>query len=519
MVFAYPLLRTARLLGRCSMRQGLACWLALSVLAVSTPTSAEPKEKALELPRLGLDPAEPQVRSAPPAIPFGIPPATSKEYVFDFHGYLLLPLRIGIAKREDPAPGQGETVLHTPPLIPQNYRRFEYTAVVPDPWVQLNFTYGNNVVAGTAILAATTATEADAVYDPVQQLGVSDAFITFNLTEPMGTPFQGRVGAMSNRYGAMGAFDSGRYATPLIARINSVGETITAGFRFGKSTLVLEQGIGGQLGRRPAGLVSSGWNGFADPNTGASFVGHLHAGLDLAKLVQFGAHYITAWSQDDQNLDSTLANGRITVLGADARMTAGRWGHLYLGAARTDAANSQVVSGIIEILNARGGPGLISEYFGPKSNGDGALMTFGAQYDMSLSRMVFDEEYEGKNTDLLFSLFGIGTSVTSDDPANDGMLKLKMGAEGTYNLTSWFGTSGRFDHVRLDNDLNARSFNIYTARLLFHTDWLSRDEFALQYSYFAYGDQVLVARGYPPVDDPNLNPDSHVLAMSATFWW
>jgi len=207
------------------------------------------------------------------------------------------------------------------------------------------------------------------------------------------------------------------------------------------------------------------------------------------------------------------------VLGADARMTAGRWGHLYLGAARTDAANSQVVSGIIEILNARGGPGLISEYLGPKSNGDGALMTFGAQYDMSLSRMVFDEEYEGKNTDLLFSLFGIGTSVTSDDPANDGMLKLKMGAEGTYNLTSWFGTSGRFDHVRLDNDLNASSFNIYTARLLFHTDWLSRDEFALQYSYFAYGDQVLVAKGYPPVDDPNLNPDSHVLAMSATFWW
>src|SRR5262245_64754488 len=115
MVFANPLLRTARLRGRCSMRQGLACWLALSVLALATPTQAETKkDKGPELPRLGLDPADPQVRSAPPAIPFGIPPATSKEYVFDFHGYMLLPLRIGIAEREDPAPGQGETVLHTP---------------------------------------------------------------------------------------------------------------------------------------------------------------------------------------------------------------------------------------------------------------------------------------------------------------------------------------------------------------------------------------------------------------------
>ena len=108
---------------------------------------------------------------------------------------------------------------------------------------------------------------------------------------------------MSNRYGVMGAFDSGRYATPLIARVNAVGETITAGFHFGSTTLILEQGIGGQLGRMPGGLMSSGWNGFADPNTGASYVAHFHAGLGLGELVQFGAHYITAWSQDDQKLD------------------------------------------------------------------------------------------------------------------------------------------------------------------------------------------------------------------------
>jgi hypothetical protein len=520
MVFAYLLLRTGRSRGRCSIRQRFGGWLALSVLFVASPTRAEPKkDDAPELPRLGLDPGEPQVRSAPPAIPFGIPPATSKEYVFDFHGYMLLPLRMGIAERENPAEGQSKTVLHTPPLIPQNYRRFEYTAVVPDPWVQLNFTYGNNIVAGTAILAATTVTDADAVYDPVQQLGVSSAYLTFNLKEAMGTPFQGRVGAMSNRYGAMGAFDSGRYATPLIARVNAIGETITAGFEFGKTMLVLEQGIGGQLGRTAAGLMPSAWNDFADPDAGASFVGHFHAGLAVGDLLQFGAHYIHAWSQDDQNLDTALANGRIAVMGADARLTAGRYGHLYLGAARTDAANSQVVSGIIEILNARGGPGLMSEYLGPGSNGDGALMTFGAQYDMSLSRMVFGEEYEGKNTDVLFSLFGIGTSVTSDDPAYDGVLKLKVGAEATYNLTSWFGANGRIDHVRLDNEFNARAFNVLTGRALFHTDWLSRDEFALQYSYFLYGDQVNVAKGYPPVEDPSLTPDNHVLAMSATFWW
>lgn len=518
MVLVNPFVRSAWASQRRSRGRGFA-WLALSVLAVPAPAFAQTQEDEPDLPRLGLDLAEPRVRSAPPATPFGIPPATSKEYVLDFHGYLLLPMRIGVQDRSNPGPDQSDTVFHTPPLVPQDYRRFQYAAVVPDPWVQLNFTYGNSLVAGTAILAANTATEAEAVYDPVRQLGVTDAFVSLNLKEALGTPFQLRMGAMSHRYGAMGAFDSGRYATPLIARINSVGETVTAGFAFGDTTLVLEQGIGGQLGRTPSGLVSSGWNGFADPDTGASFVAHLHAGLGFSKLVQVGAHYITAWSQDDQNLDTTLADGRISVIGADARLTAGRWGHLYVGGAHTEAVDARVVSGIIEILNARGGPGLVNEYLGPNSGGNGSLTTFGAQYDMSLSRMVFDEQYRGKNTDLLVSLFGITTSVSSDEDAYDGVTKFKVGGEATYNLLSWFGVSGRFDHVRPDTDRNNRSFNIFTGRLLFHTDWMSRDEFAVQYSHFAYGREVVVARGYPPVDDPSVNPDKHVLALSATFWW
>jgi hypothetical protein len=489
--------------------------------SVFAPVTAAAQSKAPtpDLPRLGIDPAEPQVRSAPPATPFGIAPATSKDYVLDFHGYLLLPLRLGLHQRENPPAGESRTVWHTPPLVPQDYRRFQYTGVVPDPWVQLDLTYGNSLVAGTVIIASSAVTEAEATYDPVKQLGVSDAYVTLNLAEQVGTPLQLRVGATHNRYGAMGAFDSGRYATPLIARINAVGETATAGVDLGGATLVLEQGIGGQLGRMPPGLVSSGWNDFGDPNAGSSYVSHLHAGIGISDLLQFGVHYITAWSQDDQNLSSRLAEGRISVLGADARLTAGRGGHLYLGAAHTMTTNAQFVSSIIEVLNARGGDGLVREYLGPNSDGDGSLTTFGLQYDMSLSRMVFGDLYKGKNPDVLFSVFGIGTKVTSDDPDYDGKLKLKAGGEATYNLLSWFGVSGRYDHVRLDNSKNRKAFSIYTGRLLFHTGWLSRDEFALQYSHFQYGRKVAVARGYPPVDDPSLNPDGDVLSMSATFWW
>jgi hypothetical protein len=200
-------------------------------------------------------------------------------------------------------------------------------------------------------------------------------------------------------------------------------------------------------------------------------------------------------------------------------LTAGRYGHLYVGGARTQAVNSGVVSGIVEVLNARGGREITAEYLGPNSNGDGELTTFGAQYDLSLSRLFYEEDYRGKNPDVLLSLFGVGTKVQSDDPDYDGVLKLKTGAEVTYNILSWFGASGRFDNVRLDHEFNRRSFNVLTGRLLFHTDWQSRDELALQYSNFIYGREVFVAQGYPPEDDPSLNPDRHVLSLSATFWW
>ncbi len=512
------------------MRRELVGWLTLCALAAPAPALAQSndkdKDKQFQLPRLGLDPAEPDVRSAPPATPFGVPPATSKEYVLDFHGYLLLPMQIGIQDRPDPVTGKTGTVLHTPPFIPQDNTRFQYTGVLPGPWLQLNFTYGNSTLAGTVILASTAATEAEAFYDPVRQLGVSNAYVTLNLTKEVGTPFQIRGGAMQQRYGSMGAFDSGRYATPLIARINSIGETATAGFKAGAATVVLEQGIGAQLGRMPTGMPSAGWNDFGDPNVGASYVGHLHAGLSLAKLLQFGVHYASAWSQDDQNVAGTLQRGHINVLGADARLTAGRGGHLYAGFAQTNASNAGVVSGIIDVLNARGGTGLVAEYLGPNSGGNGGLTTFGAQYDLSVARMIYGDEYHGRNPDLLFSAFGIGTKVKSDDPNYNGVLKLKGGTEVTYTMTSWFGLSGRFDHVRQNFDYinqvkvnNGSSFTTYTARLLFHTGWLSRDEFALSYSYFVYGREVYVERGYPPVDDPTQTPDRRVLSLSATFWW
>jgi hypothetical protein len=342
--------------------------------------------------------------------------------------------------------------------------------------------------------------------------------MTINASKQVGVPFEVHVGAMTGRYGAMGAYDIGRYGTPLIAQTNTIGETVDAAIPLGRFKLVLEQGFGGQLARPPAGLVPAGWNGFANVNAGATFVNHLHAGLAYGKNFRLALHYLTAWTQDDQVPSGLIPDGRIIVMGGEAHLT-GQYGHLYVGIASTQATNAATVSGAIRILNAQGGQDLMNEYLGPNSNGNGSLTTFGAEYDVSVSRAIFGPAYTGKSADILVSLFGMGTEVKSDDAAFNNVLKIKGGGEVTYDFLPWLGVSERIDHVRLNASDSRQAFSIFSTRLLFHTNWLAREEIALQYSYFLDGIDVYVRTGYPPVIDPSANPDADVLSLIGTIWW
>jgi hypothetical protein len=494
------------------------CLGALVLLAAPAVAMADGKADD-GVPRIGLDPGEPQAPSPTPAIPFGVQPALSREYVLDFHGYLLLPAQLGLHERPNPTLGQSSLVLHSPPLVPMNPHEFSYTGVVPNPWMQLNFIYGNSTVSGTVILAGTSALDAAGYYDPVAQMGVNDAYITVNLTKRVGFPLQVNVGAYTGRYGAMGMYDAGRYGTPLIAQTNTIGEEITAAYKAGELLHLVDQGLGGQLGRPPVGFTPAGWNDFANPNVGATFVNQLHVGVAYHRLLRLGLHYLTAWTQDDLTAGGKLPDGRITVMGADAHVTGGRAGHLYVGLARTWATNALPVSGAIEVLNARGGQELIANYLGAGSNGNGSLTTFGGQYDLSFARLVFGPLYTGVSPDILVSLFGIGTYVTSADASYNDVLKLKGGIEASYLFLSWLGVSERFDHVRLHGGDSTQAYTSLASRLLFHTGWRSRGEIALQYAYFVYGSGVAVDYGYPPAPTTNVNPDRNVFSLIGTFWW
>ncbi len=487
----------------------------------TTPTSAFDTDLATG--GLGLSPGAPQVATLPGGMTpaFGNAPTKAGDWRFDFHGYMSVPLRMGIGKRDNPGSHQKVTTLHTPPRVPGDYETFEYTAVVPDPWVQLNFTYGNPNVVATVIVAARTVTNANGYFDPSKMLGINDSFLTFKGKADDHVALNLNVGAFANRYGTMGEYDLGRYGTPLIGRIGGTGFTGTSVMDLGDIDLVAELGFQGQLNKAPVGVEPAGWNGFIDPNVGSSFAAHGHLSAVYKKAIHLGAHYIHAFAQDDRATPQNQPDGNISVLGTDLRLTMGRYGHLYTGYAYTDANTARSVSGIIRVLNAPGGPGLMREYLGPNSGGTGNLHTVGGQYDLSLGNLLrHPSKFEGNAPDLVFSLFSILTAVDSpEDEAYDGVSKLKYGGEVGYAPVKWLSVAGRYDRVIPDIDHDENTHAIATGYLILHSDWASQDQVTLQYSRYFSGSGATVIDGYPPARDPSIVPDEHVVGLTASMWW
>jgi hypothetical protein len=501
----------------------LAAWPAFAQEGDGTATD-KGKDDAKDDIELGLAPGTPQVGSLPGGMTpaYGQRAADEGEWRFDFHGFLTMPLRFGLNTRAGMATTEQHTqVLHAPPVVPDYRDAFTYTSVVPQPYAQLNFSYGNSVVTGNVILLARTATTAAGFYNPPEQSGISDAFVNFRLPHLVkNVHVDWNVGAMTNRYGVMGEYDEGKYGTPVIARVNGVGETFTAKLAIGDAVLAFEDGFAGQFDRFPSDTLPAGWNGFANPNAGSGFVHHAHAGLAYLGTATIGLHYLQAWTQDDRAVQSTNPDGKLRVLAADLRLTTGNIGHAYLAVSRADATAVNSMGRILELFNTGGGAGLITNYLGAESGGYGSLTTLAGQYDVSIKSILkYPAVFAGDSRDVVVSLFAMQTKVGSSDPATDGVSKLKLGGEGAVSLSQWFAASLRLDRVMPNVQDGSQSFSIISPRLIFRSKWNAHDQVVLQYSRFQYGSNVLVRSGAPPVYDPTIKPDRDVISLSASMWW
>ena len=212
-------------------------------------------------PSLSLDPTLPQVGAMPGGLTpaFGQRSLSEGEWRFDFHGYIVAPMNMGFNTRPNPLPGQSKTVLHAPPVVPDDLETFSHTGVVPTTYVQLNFSEGNSIVTANVSILAKQANVSESFLEPADQLGITDVFLS--VLPPLGerVHMQALLGAFTLRYGSTGEYDEGRYGTPLIARINGVGEHVALQDRMAQVLLCARRGRARpdqhRLGHRHAGRV------------------------------------------------------------------------------------------------------------------------------------------------------------------------------------------------------------------------------------------------------------------------
>jgi hypothetical protein len=496
---------------------------------------------------LGLSPYAPQ---GVPALPGGVTPppgapVASDSWQFDFHGYMQAPLRAGISKRDDPTPDQHPLQLHTPPLVPGEYGYFDYTGAVPQPWVQLNFSYGNGRVTATAIVAAWRASEdmiAAGNFEPASQVGINNAFITY-VPEPIGPlKLQWKFGVYPDRYGSMAEYDEGRYGTAVIGKIFGIGETLTADLHLGGDvSLEVEHGVKGHFDKPPVGIVEDNSNSFARPEQGATYAHHAHAGFSWREVARVGLHYIQSFSQDDraQKLvrpvdDPTtpvdeskqasyvsLPDASLRILGAEMTIRAGRFGRLYLGVSDARFDHTESLSDLVQVLNTGGGYNSMERLLGRSSGGTGSLFIVGSEYTVSLGKLArYPEDFWGEGTDLLLGVFGMYDRTRSADPAYDGAHSYKFGMEATYSALSWLAVSGRFDRLVPDDRHAERSFAVVSPKLVFRTNWQTRESVTLQYAKWLYGSSpVFEGDRVGLMNNPGQKLDDQMVAIYASMWW
>jgi len=485
---------------------------------------------------IGLSPLLPQNSVVVPGLV--TPPAggsvPTRQFQFDFHGYLQAGLRAGIGTRDEATVGQRTTTLHgDPAVVGGAFGWFEHTNTVPVPWAQMNFEFGNDVVRATAILGAWSLTQSDEAagyFQAPSKLGFYDAYLTYTpRTGPVGLRLN--AGVFNERYGGMSEYHAGAYGVSLIAQIYGMGAAATVTLPFENDvTIITEASVKGDFNKAESDLVLDQSNEYAPVIEGSTYAAHGHLSFDFDGKAMVTGHAVYAFSQDDrgdelagQELylgDEEKLDGSLTILGLDARLKMQRFGHLYVGGSHVIGKNTLTVSNLVQVLNNGPGRDLVRRYFTYDSVGNGSLTLVGGQYELSLGRLLrHPTPFYGGAPDLTVALFGIFAHQENAGTLNPSSDMLKFGTEVAYLPLKHLALSMRMDAVFPNLAVGGQTFGVITPKVVFRSGWSSQATATLQYSGYVLGDAVVVNGDERLLNNPSESADAHLLALYGTIWW
>jgi hypothetical protein len=381
----------------------------------------------------------------------------------------------------------------------------------------LNLSYGTRYVTAYTSYYFRVSREEQAGYaNP--QLGPAFGLAYLLITpEPLGTlRLQFRVGAFTEVYAGPGQWGWGIFG-PLLG-LRGWGETTSGEWDLSRDArLVFNHGVLVVPGV-PENFARGDFNGWIETGV-SSWVHHAHLGVILENQYTLRAHYASARGTDErQSLRTFLgglpADGRFDAYLGEARWQAVPWGQIGLSGGLYDFKNAASVGdGIWWAVDwTQGAREMINKFLGPQSGGTGKVAVIGAEYDFSVSSILWAKarqpprSFTGMAPDLRFAIAAMVTrTIASNDPAYVDATGTYFGVETEYRMTSMFSLTFQTYGERRDSHLGTWEVYSINPGIAFRTDWLSTDRIQLIYG----------RRFYSQAADPNsARPfDRHMIAL------
>ena len=449
----------------------------------SLPGSATP-------PALGLSPEAPPV---PPAAggrapSFGAPtPAAPASFRLGgrFFGWE----SVGIGQKpSNPPDGYSGTALHTPALS---------TGKIPfwgGAGATLNLQYGTPAVTAYAsYYMRMNRQEYQGYANPGQGPGFGVAYLLVT-PQPIGTlRLQFRVGAFVENYAGPGQWGWGIFG-PMLA-LRGFGETSNGEWDLSPDLrLSLSHGLLVVPGV-PEKFVRGDYSGWIETGV-SSWVNHAHLGFTYKNQYVFKLHYASDRSADERKgtgnngLDTFLntppADGRMDTYLGEGRWQGDPWGQVGASGGLYDFRNAASVGdGVWWAIDwTQGAREMINKYLGPNSNGNGKVAVVSAEYDFSVSRILWaPRSFTGQAADIRVAIAGmIARTVASDDPMYKGATAYFLALDTEYRMTSLFSVT--FQTYGESRYSNVGRFSVYSVNpgIAYHSGWLSTDRIQLIYS-------------------------------------
>jgi hypothetical protein len=501
------------------------------------------------VPSLGMSPYSPSIGALPGGMTPGFAaPMPPNDWTFQFTGFLNITAQAGISQRPTPAPGQSDTVLHVPPNVVDEYQSFVGTSTMPGNWIQMNLRYGNRDVTANLTLSTWNPSQPTTYYQLGSQGFINNAFLTYNVGPLGDLRLRATVGYFFNNYGNLGPYTAGIYQMPYVGAVRGVGGLLFAEHPVTPEVSFVAEGgvMGNRNGRSPSGITAANPNNNMDPLFGSSYIAHVHAGLvrktDYTLRAQL--HFLVNWGQDERpqfEVDGTpmrdnmvtrgineahIPDGRISVYGIDASLTHPVIGMLAVGASHIDAHHAWPLRGLLTF----GGEGrdLTERWLGVDTQGTGKVDVAGINWSASIGRILAaPRPFDANGPDLLINAGAVFATTNTASACNeamphcfDGRHRYKFGADGLYAFLPNISAGLRLDHVVPNTKDSNETFDVLAARLVFKTDWQSRESIQLIYARWFYGPGTH-PEGSNAVNAPGalVRLDDQLIAVNVNMWW